>query len=144
MRSPNIAKLLAPETFKNNLQDQTKKDVLKMRKRQLTSVGATALSVELRRTVKVEHPGASLSCETEPGTQTKVSVRRLGPGYSCCSCDSDLCLGISNTLNHPKITARHFVTLKVDEREHPTCSEDADVSDFPLWREEAAALPLTL
>lgn len=43
----------------------------------LTSVGAAALSVQLRRTVEVEHPGASPGGGTEPGTETKVSAQRL-------------------------------------------------------------------
>lgn len=52
----------------------------KRKKTPLTCVGATALAVQLRRTVEVEHPGASLSCETEPGTETKVSAPSLGKG----------------------------------------------------------------
>lgn len=55
----------------------TDNDVVKMQERELTCVGATALSVQLRRTVKVEHPGVSLSCEAEPGTETEVSAQRL-------------------------------------------------------------------
>lgn len=64
-----------------------KKYVLEMqkKKKKLTSVGAAALSVELRWTVKVEHPGASGAARLNLEQRQKFQSDAPRIGHSSCT-----------------------------------------------------------
>lgn len=72
--------------------EEKKKYVLEMqkkkKKKKLTSVGAAALSVQLRWTVKVEHPGASGAARLN--LEQRQKFQSDAPRIGHCSCTATL------------------------------------------------------